>query len=442
MEQGAAASFDQREQLVKLPQNPFPIDDGAIRKELFVGREEILEAFDEFLKTDVGKGKNAFWMVTGSRGQGKSSLWNALRLRALSKTGVALGAWKWPSEGLPSSTISAELYSSILAQDMASSPVTSRGIFLFKTNAWFNELSINLYLIKLSLKRYRERFSTPRGLIERLSSTLKKEIEVVPFLVDEVSINPDVSVVQTAQFAQAVADTKLEVGQRPLNLITIAFVQPQHAELLSARKGGPRSRIDFHLQDFTEAEIAEVVQKGLKLTETANSGRALSVTGDIAAVAEVVKNLTGGVPTLSLGLLYDGYEQMVTRVANSNGEAPPIMQAVDVYKSRELKISQVNSRLAQFQFDLRLPDANPMNQQHARALLESLALGFYGDGPWQIDELKHSMQSKIGKAVQRSKVIDPLISALESAALIVIDDKEVRFRGTILRQSLMSSKVS
>lgn len=424
---------------MKLPPNPFPADDGAVKKELFVGREEILDDFDQFLRSDVGMGKNAFWVVTGSRGQGKSSLLEAFRYRALGKTGVALGAWKWPPGKLPANPIAAELYRSIATQDKAPSAVSPTGRFLFKVTTWIDDLSINLYFIKVSLQRYRERLRNAHGLIQRLASNLKREIEVVAFLVDEVSINSEDSAEQTKQFAQAIADTKLEVGQRRLNLLTVAFVQPQHAQLLSTKSGGPRSRIEFHLQDFTEAEVAEVVQKGLKLCEASDNEGTLSVTGEIADVAQAVMDLTGGVPTLALGLLHDGYRQMEERLTTSNGTAP-VMRAADVLSSRKLRGTQVDARLAQFQFELHLPDTEPI-KQHARALLEALASDTFGDGPWNLGALTQAMQKRIGKAAPPDKVINPILAALQSAALIVKDGQTIRFRGTILRQSLASSKV-
>lgn len=422
---------------MSVPTNPFDAAGRAISKELFVGREEVLGAFREFLTIDTDSGRNVFWIVSGSRGQGKSSLFEACQ-REVADMGphYALGSYTWPDQDPAPNAIARELFDTIVMRPGEWSPVNNFTRWRHTLSRFLPDLSIDLRFFKFSLNKYFEKIKDGWSLIKQLSICLRPEAHSVIILIDEVSTKPDVTVEHTKRFAKSLSDQKLEINGKRLNILTVVFVQPQHSRFLAANNGGPRASTSFSLSDFSETEVEVVVRKGLAIANASLPSNSGVISSDLADVACEVRMHTGGVPTLTVGLLHDAYKQMTERIQRTPGEHMELL-VTDVKSALNRKSSEMGSRLSLFTGNFSLPGGSyPAN--HNRVLLKILAGENFSSAPIKIKDLESKLTKSIGKATPAINVISPVLIALQSSGFATLDDngREVTFRGEVLRKSL------
>lgn len=412
-----------------LPPNPFPAQGQSIGEKLFVGRSEFINAFQAFIHEPPEDRRTSFWLVTGARGQGKTSLMDACHRIARGKPGVALGTTTWMRENPESSIVAEGLYKSILDGKSV------KGGWRFGLHNLLKNFSPSYQGVKISLPSFNTRFCTGAGLMMELTDHLSDGFSKVVFLIDEVSSSP-VARERTAKFAQDISAFDTSNCPRDFSVLTIVFVQPQDADKLDTHNG-PRGNLPFDLGDFSPSEVEAVLHKGMKAVNSGAPGQS-AVEADVAGVTACVYTHTGGIPTLTLGLLHDAYKRMVTRVNSSS--APPKLTKDDVEAvCRDPQGGQLAERLALFRFKIKL-DASDAHRSQARDLLNMLSSGSIGEGPWEAEEFISQIGKKLGSTL-KDEVILPVMRQLEQDGIITRESEKVRFRGQALRRYLSHAKV-
>lgn len=422
--------------------NPFPASDGPIGEDLFVGRNDIVQKFEAFLSRDARERYNEVWVVAGERGQGKSSLFGKLaNLPAVARPSSAIGRHTWRENSNEMFPLARELYGSILASRKGGRravPVFWGGLRYYAGKL----IPFASYQIpatggaQVSLSHLAPKPRNGAELVNLLALHLREEVRSVVLMIDEVSKTPPISVDKTKRLANSVADTRISNAVRALNILTVAFVQPKDVEHFEAAKGGPRSMETFVLRDFSQVEVEGLVQRGLELSRAlAEQGSLTPASADIRRVASRVIEWVGGVPTLTVGLLHDAFEQMKKRVESG---AAPVLEGKDVDDSvTNGKTPEVERRIGSFVKNFSVPSQVGLRENVFR-LLGAFASEDYGHGQWNDrNALKTKMQKTVGATRLATEAIDVCFQGLIDAHLLVRDGAHLRFRGRLLMNRLV-----
>jgi len=435
---------------MKIPDNPFPLTDKGIRADLFVGRNDVLTDFATFLNSPARLGANQCWIITGPRGQGKSTLRDELRRLASKDQSVACGDWDWMQKPDGIEFIAHGLYASI-AHPAADSrrPITEAAWKLFKSRKlerWLSVINFNLLFTNFDLSkipRYADRFRDPAMLVRELTTNLLPDISTVVFLIDEISDNADY-VEPTRVFSKTISNLVTEGTARPLNLLTILFMQPHDEVRFSSGPGypdGPRNPWPVQLQDFSRDDLKAVLRAAVYYANSIRYATEVLVECERDKVVEAVVQLAGGIPTLSLGLFHDAYNHMSSRVREGDGDVA-VLVAADVLEGQGARKGQAQSRLLQFK-DLQLPPKD-FRRDKVVLLKHALSNGSLLKAPCEIGDLKKQMQALIGAGVKEHEAIMPLLDALNAQGYTRFDKEtgNVAFRGELLRKRLGAVKVA
>lgn len=414
--------------------NPFPVNDGPIGEDLFVGRNDVIQRFQDFLSRDPNVKHNEVWIVAGERGQGKSSLFRKLSgLAAGSSEGCALGRLTWREDRDAMFPLARKLYASIVEsrQDGRRTVPLFWGGLRYHSGRLMQFASFSVPGTggaKVSVSHLTPKPRNGAELVNLLASYLREGVRSVVLLIDEVSKTQGVSVEKTKKLADSIRDTEIPNAKRGLNILTIVFVQPKDVASFDAKNDGPRSSITLTLEDFRETDLQDLVQYGL-----ASQKGLPPALADIAGVASAVEAWVGGVPTLSVALLHDAFEQMKRRVAKG---ASPVLEATDVEDCvKEGKIPQVELRINSLVKYFSMPTEVALHG-NIRRLLGAFAGEAYGTGGWKETELRKKMQETLTRTTTASESIDACLRALIDAPLLLRNGEQLKFRGRLVMNRL------
>ena len=417
-----------------IPSNPFPVSDKSIKEELFVGRDNVLSEFELFLTTQSCTGKNSFWVISGDRGQGKTSLFDELIRKALANDKACCAFWNCSQRTNNVETLEYGIYYSVFSQKKGTNPLKEYSRLasqLLHNTSWFG-FSFNFFSLKLP--NYSNFFKHPMDVVQALAKNLKDTIETLVFVIDEVSFS-DSSLQSAKDFAKCISDNKIIIKNKQINILTIVFVKKNHSNFFTPKNGGPRSGRMFELTDFTVQEIESLVNTGFELANNTEQGTVSLITLDTTKITNLIYRLVGGMPTLTLGLLYDAYNLMEDRATHLDDK--------DFYFTDEFVIdaadictNQLHERLALFR-DVVIHGDN-VKIETIRQLATAISNDSFDCGPWLKEDFVQKCQGIIGKAIKLTDVITPFIAALTNNGIIYFKDNKLFFRGEVLKKQLAS----
>lgn len=414
--------------------NPFPASDGPIGENLFVGRSDIIQGFQEFISRNPNDRRNEVWIVAGDRGQGKSSLVRKLATTVAGSRGdCACACFEWKENHNAAFPLARELYGSIVKSRKDGQWIVPlfRGGIRYHLGNLLPFASYSAGGASVSLKHLVPKPRNGSELVTLLVSNLHDKVGTVVFMIDEVSIRSEASVEpgpaadKTKVLANSVRNTPLPEG-RGLNILTMIFVQPQDVRAFDARIGGPRSWVSWTLEDFLKTDIEDLIQSGVAASNVHARQQGLPlVSAEMSPVAAAVEDWVGGVPTLTVALLHDAFEKMKKRV--EQGE-PPELKAADVEDCiKDGNFPLVKMRIGQLVRYFQMPTESRLQAQ-VRRLLGAFAEEEYGPGGWQESELRSKMREIVGNTSSAKESIEVCIRRLVDSSLLIRSGNELRFR--------------
>lgn len=274
--------------------NPFQRNLGAVRRELFVGRGDLLEELRGAASRPRG-GLSQVWAVVGDRGQGKTSIVHYLcgnrnlgdEPSGHTRTVVAL---EWTGELARSTRPLAR----VLYSQLPHMPRLERTVDLGR-RAYESIAGGALWI--LPLPRIDFKPHDGKQFAARVRSRLSGFGDTFVVLLDEIGISEEAAT-RSLNFALEVANAG--GGPREPNVLVVLFIVRQQATELLLRPNAPRTVRRHELSDLDSADIQDLLHLGL-------SGQGKTVENGLA---DAILGLTGGRPDVTMALLLDAWEQL------------------------------------------------------------------------------------------------------------------------------------
>lgn len=409
--------------------NPFPHNSSAIDPTLFVGRTDILAKVEQFLGTDPQNGRRCeTWVVSGDRGQGKSSLVRTLLERIEQrdpKDAVAAEfAWEAGGPGTEEKPLARTLYGRLMwaPGKRGAVPLFWGGLCYYAGNllplAGVGEEITGKPIGRLAL-RLSPGPQTGKQLMELLSRRLRPEIRSVALFIDEISQEEgNISLREWSRaFAKSLMEFRPHERGHAFNVVVVLCVYPRDKYKISGTTGPREIHEELDLGDFSLLEIERLVAAGLAQV---NSSRLTSghgeVTGEISLLAETVFQATGGVPPLTTGLLHDGFQVFLDRGGRAGAES--VFRAAHVSAALTGDKCPTTKRRAQGHINRLVLPEDPTLNGLVKSLLLRLADGQFSFGPWRAGELETKMKLSVGRVPGHAEAIASTLALLKSGNLV------------------------
>lgn len=274
--------------------NPFQRNLGAVRKELFVGRGNLLEEFRRASSRPRG-GVSEVWAVVGDRGQGKTSIVHHLIDDAVPYHGASIGdravmALEWTGELTKSPRpLARHLYSRL-----KSLPWWERALDLGRRAC---ESIAGGAVGPVPAPRIEFKPNDGHHFAARVRKRLPRHMDTLIVLLDEIGINEEAAE-RSLNFAREISNSS---GSRDdLNIVVVLFIVRQQATGFLLRASAPRTPRRHELGDFDTADIQDLLDIGLR-------GHSTTVE---TGLSDTIHALTGGRPDVTMGLLLDAWEEI------------------------------------------------------------------------------------------------------------------------------------